>query len=491
VPVHPRGLSKSRFCAGLQCLKQLWWRVHEPDAPELTPSPAQQVLFDRGHRVGSLARARFPGGVLVESGRGEAPARCAATARAVAEGAPAVFEAAFVADGVFVAVDVLAREGSSWTVVEVKSTLDVKPQHVPDVAVQLHVVRASGLVAPRAELMHLDRACTYPDLSNLFAREEVTALAEPFLPEVPGHLRRMQAALAGPLPVVPVGPHCRDPYECPFMARCWPALPADHVSTLYRGGKTVEALLARGVERLGDVPDGVKLSAVAARQIRAVKEGRTVVEPGLARALGRLAPPVAYLDFETVMPAVPAWDGCHPYEQVPVQLSCHVDDGRGGLVHHEHLADGPGDPRPAMAEAVLRACAGARTVVAYNAPFERRCLTHLAEHVPGRREALLEVAARLVDLLPLVRDHVYHPAFGGSFGMKAVAPALVPGLSYAGLDIGEGGTASAVLEALLLGEGDQAVPAGERETVRRQLLAYCEQDTRAMVEVVAALRRLV
>ena len=35
------GLSKSRFCAGLQCEKQLWWRVHEPEAPA-TQQPAAQ-----------------------------------------------------------------------------------------------------------------------------------------------------------------------------------------------------------------------------------------------------------------------------------------------------------------------------------------------------------------------------------------------------------------------------------------------------------------
>jgi hypothetical protein len=27
-------LSKSRFVSGLQCPKMLWWRVHEPEAPE-------------------------------------------------------------------------------------------------------------------------------------------------------------------------------------------------------------------------------------------------------------------------------------------------------------------------------------------------------------------------------------------------------------------------------------------------------------------------
>ena len=42
-------LSKSRFTAGLQCHKQLWWKVHEPDAPELVASPAQQAVFDQGH----------------------------------------------------------------------------------------------------------------------------------------------------------------------------------------------------------------------------------------------------------------------------------------------------------------------------------------------------------------------------------------------------------------------------------------------------------
>ena len=59
-------LSKSRFTAGLQCHKQLWWKVHEPDAPELVASPAQQAVFDQGHRVGERAREEFPGGVLVD-----------------------------------------------------------------------------------------------------------------------------------------------------------------------------------------------------------------------------------------------------------------------------------------------------------------------------------------------------------------------------------------------------------------------------------------
>jgi len=49
------GLSKSRFVAGWQCHRLLWWLVHEPEAPELVPDASLQAIFDRGHAVGEAA----------------------------------------------------------------------------------------------------------------------------------------------------------------------------------------------------------------------------------------------------------------------------------------------------------------------------------------------------------------------------------------------------------------------------------------------------
>ncbi len=107
----PHRLSKSRFTAGLQCLKQLWWRVREPDAPELKPDFLLQATFDRGHRVGAAARGHVPGGVLVNLPHNAADERVALTAKLLAQGAPAVYEASFIADDTFVAVDILERAG--------------------------------------------------------------------------------------------------------------------------------------------------------------------------------------------------------------------------------------------------------------------------------------------------------------------------------------------------------------------------------------------
>jgi hypothetical protein len=49
-------LSKSRFVAGTQCHKLLWWKVHEPDAVELQPNKVLQDRFDQGTQVTEIAR---------------------------------------------------------------------------------------------------------------------------------------------------------------------------------------------------------------------------------------------------------------------------------------------------------------------------------------------------------------------------------------------------------------------------------------------------
>jgi hypothetical protein len=475
--------------AGLQCHKLLWWMAHEPAAAELDVDDARQALYDQGHRVGELARSYVPGGVLVDLPHDAYEQRLEATRQALAQGAPAVYEAAFRADGVFVSVDILERlwPGPGFRLIEVKSTAGVKEQHLPDVAVQTHVLRGSGLDVSRMEVMHLNRACTYPDLSNLFTRADVTEAVETRLAAVPGEIAAMTAMLAGPLPRVATGPHCSAPYECPFTERCWPVLPPHHVSTLYAMRRRTFELDELGYRTIFDLPEDFPLGAAADRQRRAVQTGRMVVEPALRAALAPFAPPVAFLDFETVGLAIPVWDGCHPYDHVPAQWSAYVPDEGGALRAHDWLAEGPGDPRPALAERLLAACAGARVIVTYGS-FDRDRIRDLAAALPQLTAPLEALATRVVDLLPVVRNHVYHPDFGGSFSLKRVLPALVPEMSYRGLAIAEGETASLELGRLLF-HGDEMEPE-ERARLRADLVAYCRQDTWGLVRLLERLRGL-
>ena len=85
-------LSKSRFVAGVQCPKLLWWKVHEPDAVELQPDTVLQDRFDQGQAVGELATTLFPGGVLIDLPHDAVEERIGQTLEAISGDAPAIFE---------------------------------------------------------------------------------------------------------------------------------------------------------------------------------------------------------------------------------------------------------------------------------------------------------------------------------------------------------------------------------------------------------------
>jgi predicted RecB family nuclease len=172
-----------------------------------------------------------------------------------------------------------------------------------------------------------------------------------------------------------------------------------------------------------------------------------------------------------------------------VQFSVHVEPARRGgeFRHFEWLAEGAGDPRPELARALVDALKGAGSIVVYSQPFEEARLRELQEAVPELADELQSIIDRLFDLLPVMRAQVRHPGFEGHFSLKNVAPALVPDLRYDEMEIGDGGTASRTLEAMLLGP---KLTATERRRTRQALLAYCEQDTRATMGVLAWLREV-
>ena len=240
-------LSKSRFVTGLQCHKLLWWQVHEPEAEELQPDKVLEDLFSQGQHVGQVATESFPNRRIIDVPHREYEARVAATQAALAEGASVVCEAAFVADDVFVAVDVLERNGDGFNLIEVKSSTSQKPEHVGDASIQVHVLTQNDIEVKRAEIMHLNKEHRNPDVGEMFARTDVTDEVEAFLPLVPDQINRQLDMLGGPLPERAIGSHCFEPRPCPFMARCWPAVP-NHIRTLYNvGAKKTCDYMAQGI----------------------------------------------------------------------------------------------------------------------------------------------------------------------------------------------------------------------------------------------------
>jgi hypothetical protein len=486
-------LKKGSFVAGSQCAKRMWLELHEKGAPELIPDAASRWLMDQGIAVGKLAQRYVAGGLAIARGGRSVASILSESWAAISDPrVNVIYEAGFISHDTLVYSDILERNPTGFTLIEVKSTTHVnEDEHIPDLAIQTHVLRGAGVRVTRCELMYLNRECRYPDLADLFKRADVTELVEDRLLSIPYELDSLKAVAASKtVPNVQVGPHCTSPRDCAFMDRCWPEVPDDHVTNLYMIQKKKAAQFAEaGWIKIQDLPDDLKLSAIAARQRRSLRAGTMIVEKNsLLASLQNLNKPIAHIDFETVAPAIPVWNGCRPYDNVPVQLSCHFVDSFGNIRHHEWLTSDDRDPRPAIGHALIDACEGARTVTAYYSKFEQTCIRLIADVCPEIAPRLLEIADNIVDLLPIVREHVYHPEFRGSFSIKSVLPVLVPGMSYAELPISEGGTASATLMRMMFRseEFDEL----EREKLRENLLQYCKRDTEAMVALTERLTQL-
>jgi hypothetical protein len=120
-------------------------------------------------------------------------------------------------------------------------------------------------------------------------------------------------------------------------------------------------------------------------------------------------------------------------------------------------------------------------IFVYSAAYESRLLKELAVRHPEHATLLEGYIGRLVDLLPIVKNHFYHPQMRGSFSIKKVLPAIAPDLNYDELDEVKEGTGAQVayLEAAL----DPETTHERKADLDKKLRIYCRQDTWAMVEV--------
>ena len=485
-------LTKSRTMAGLQCLRRLWRLVHEPqDYAE--PSAGSPLAI--GFEIGCHAHKLSPGGVLVTEEpwqHAEAVERTKALMNDPA--VPAIFEAAFTHDDIRVRVDVLERLPEGWGLREVKSSTRVKDHYLDDAALQLHVLEGGGVTVRSIEVVHVDnsylRGHGEVEWSAFFARTEVGDQVRERQADLLARLPALRTCLQEEAPplIEPSG-HCHSPYGCEFWTDCTAGKPSDWIAFMPRlKAERRQELEALGVEAISGIPPEFPLTWKQAIIRDAIVSGQPYIAIDLADRLQEFALPACYLDFEAMMPPIPLYPGTWPYQTIPFQWSLHTVDHEGILRHREFLAAGDGDPRRSFAETLIAALDQWPGPILVYSAYEQTRLKELAFHFPDLTPAIETIISRLRDLLPIVRGSVYFPDFGFSNSIKAVAPALCPGLAYDDLDgIADGSAAAGAFLQVASG----AVPCPETvDQIRKALLAYCERDTLAMVEVHRVLMRL-
>ena len=486
-------LSKSQYLRGLQCHKALWLYKHRR---EVMAEFDQATLhrFRTGIEAGKLAQGIFPGGTEVDYAEGDFNAMIETTDTLVRQGERVIYEGTFRHNGVLIRADILVRHGDVWDLYEVKSSTRVKPEHKHDAAIQWYVL-SRRLPLGRVCIVHIDTGYTRTgelDLHGLFAIVEITDDVLDLQPGIEASLARMTTTLEGDEPDIPIGPYCTTPYPCDFKEYCWRDVPRPSVFDLHNlhGDRKFE-LYRSGKISYADLQD-IRLNDTQAMQIRSALSGEPHIDTRrIAEFIERAEYPIHFLDFETFSSAIPRLEGQRPYTSaIPFQYSLHILWPDGNLEHREFLGDGRSDPRAALAEQLVADINDTGTIVAYSQSTEKSIIGRLANEYEARREELISLNQRFIDLIvPFRQLMYYHPDFNGSFSIKTVLPTLFPddpSLSYQGLDIQQGELAGAAYARLAETDDENEI----RE-IRESLLAYCRLDTLGMVMIWRKLADLV
>jgi predicted RecB family nuclease len=398
---------------------------------------------------------------------------------------PAIFEAAFVHDDVGVRVDILERTGNGrWNLIEVKSTISVRDNHVHDVAIQYSVLKGSGVKVANVGILHLNNKYMYDgtrlELSNLFTYSDLTRQALALQREFPTKLVEFKEMLAAPNPPrITPSRHCLSRYVCEFWDHCTAEMPEFWVMHLTGVRKDrLNELAAMGIEDIRSIPKTFPLTELQERIRRCILKREDHVAPELKEHLTNVDYPIHFLDFETVSPAIPCYPNTRPYQAIPFQWSDHVLSEAGDLVHYSYLSKERTDPWEDFAKSLLETLDGKGTIFTYS-NYEKRVICELADLLPQKRRALLATLDRFKDLQSLIKRYFYTAAFHGSFSLKTVLPALVHDMNYENLAIREGTQASLGYLRMLRPE----TPAEQKREIEQALLTYCGYDTLAMAKI--------
>jgi CRISPR/Cas system-associated exonuclease Cas4 (RecB family) len=468
-----RCVTKEIFLRAVACPTGGWFLHHLPGEP---PSPGEQLRMEEGQEIHQRARGLFPKGAFA------APAL---DAKSLARGRnETIFEAPVKLDGYAARADILHRENGNVHVMEVKSGLHnddaVAAEHIDDLAYTVMVLRRAGLPVVAASLLLLSRDWRLGmDDHALFVPTDHTPAVLARASEFDAQWTSVRDDVLGSAAPSPTPKlECKG---CNYFESCVGKGVKHAVFDLPRlSQKKFTQLRQRGVMTIPNIPSDFDLTPPQARVRQAVRSGRPVVDrAALKRLLRQVRWPAFYLDFETVKLALPVWPGVAPHEQVVTQYSLHICSAPGKVVEHrEYLADPSGDCRRELTDRLLGDLAGDGSIICYSA-FEKTIMRGLAERFPDRADALNRCIDRLFDLERVVREGYCHADFHGRTSIKVVLPVLVPGMNYAALDIQEGDAAMTAFARMARGECDLKAA----KALRRSLLAYCCQDTLAMVQL--------
>ena len=211
-------LSKSRYIRGLQCHRALYFDVYEPKLAHY--SSETLALFRAGREFEYTYKSLYPNAkdVSAELGRSVDSYPDFTQRQLLDRGEVVLFEAGFLFNEVLVLADVVVKQADGNDAIhEVKSGSRLTETYVRDASVQYYVavnaLRAMGLRLSTFDVV-------YNNGEGGFSVADLTVECQVALGDVARTVEELKDVVQGFEPQVELGPHCSQPYPCPYLDHC-------------------------------------------------------------------------------------------------------------------------------------------------------------------------------------------------------------------------------------------------------------------------------
>jgi len=474
-------LTKSDFINYIKCPVYLWLTKHQPDLlPEDTLE--KKRILEMGREVDILSRCLFPGGIEVGGFNTEGWQN---TKKLMASSTEILFQPTIVADPLICRADILTRNNKigGWDINEVKMATSIKKEYAYDLAFQRICFKDAGIRISRTNLIHINNQYIRKgniEPEKLFISEDISDGVDLKISETKEAVKEaLRVAERRQTPDPSFLQSCSNPKTCEYLKYYCEGIPSIYSIAQKLSPELLLILLDQRILSPEKIPADLLESIGYEPKI----EFTTIDAPSIRKELEKLQYPLYFLDYETYGAAIPPFDGCRPWQNIPFQYSLIVKETPTATLRHtEFLMRKFENPVPAFLSQLKRDVGSQGSIIVWNAPFEKKCNEEMARMEPGFADFLKSINERIFDLMVIFKfkNQLYiKSGFQKSASLKKVIPVLCPELSYESLAFRGGGKVSASWPILT----NDKTPEEEKSRLAEDMLAYCKRDTEAMVSI--------
>ena len=277
-------LSKSKYCAFVQCPKNLWLGINKPEVATVDSSVESRM--DSGNEIGDLAMRLFGDFVEVtaykDNGRLDLSKMISHTADLMSNGQPVICEASFSYNGNYCAVDILKRENDGYAIYEVKSSTGASQIYAVDIAYQKYILEHAGVKVVGTYLVCINSDYVFDGelkLDEFFKIIDMSAAVDEESQYVANNILLANNVIKEAIePALDISENCREPYPCPFWEHCTAHLPKPSVFDLYKlGFKKELEYYRKGIVSF----EALEYEAIMKNHIRSLQVSHQLLFPSL------------------------------------------------------------------------------------------------------------------------------------------------------------------------------------------------------------------